>query len=310
MTPPPIKTTHSPAAKLARPILSILIPFYHDDPSTLIDALSGVKKDVEILVYDDGTGDADISRSVSAAIKSAQCQAVLFTAAENRGRAFGRNFLFEAAKSSWVLFLDADMMPMDKSFLGSYIKAIEAGQADIIFGGFKVREEKGEPACELHRLMSISSDCAPAAERQRLGPKNVASSNLCVRKTVLSKEPFDNEFIGWGWEDSEWAARVSQRYNLLHMDNAALHLGLETTDTLLRRFKTSGENYLRFTQRHPELAKSLPLHRWVERLRKTPGHSLIRPVLKGAVKLELLPPSLRINALKLWRASWYAEAAP
>ena len=308
MTPPKITPTHSPVRQKSAPTLSVLIPFYRDNPSDLISALSSMSGDaIEVLVYDDGTQDPELSRNVSAAIKSCACMATLFTAHENRGRAFGRNYLFDVARADWVLFLDADMMPMSEAFLDNYTALIKADAADVIFGGFKVREEKGEPTRELHRLMSISSDCAPAAERQLLGPKNVASSNLCVRKTVLQAEPFDNGFKGWGWEDSEWAARISQTYRLIHAENAALHLGLETTDTLLRRFKTSGPNYMRFTARHPQLAQSLPLHRWVERLRKTPGHGLIRPALKLLVKLGFLPSNLRINALKLWRASWYAE---
>ena len=308
MSTPNITSTHSLIKSKQTPILSVLIPFYKDNPSKLISKLALIAgSTVEILVYDDGTGDRDLSRDVSAAIKSATCPAILFTAAENNGRAFGRNYLFEAAKSDWVLFLDADMMPMNDAFIETYIKLIKAQAGDVIFGGFKVLETKGEAECELHRILSLASDCASAAERQRLGPKNVASSNLCVRKDVLKAEPFDQGFVGWGWEDSEWAARIASRYTLIHADNPALHLGLESTDTLLRRFKTSGPNYARFTNAHPELARSLPLYQWIKRLNKTPGHALIRPLLKLVIKLNLLPASLRINALKLWRASWYAE---
>lgn len=318
MSVPKIITTQSPVTSKARPTLSVLIPFYRDDPSELIERLSTISNSmqtkpsaqghgVELLVYDDGSDNPDLSRKVSAAVKSSTCPATLFTALENKGRAFGRNYLFGTAKADWVLFLDADMMPKSEAFLDNYVKLIEADAADVIFGGFNVLEEKGEPSRELHRLMSIISDCAPASERQVLGPKNVASSNLCVRKIVLETEPFDNEFTGWGWEDSEWAARIAKTYRLLHAENPALHLGLETTDTLLRRFKTSGPNYLRYTQRHPALATSLPLYQWIKRLNKTPGHAALRPLLKLIVKLDMLPASLRINALKLWRASWYAE---
>ena len=203
MMAPKITPTHSPVTRKSAPTLSVLVPFYRDNPSELISALSAMAgQSVEILVYDDGTEDIELSRHVSAAIKSCACPATLFTAAENKGRAFGRNYLFESAKSDWVLFLDADMLPMSEAFLDNYITLIKTNSADVIFGGFKVREEKGEPSRELHRLMSITSDCAPASERQLLGPKNVASSNLCVRKSVLKAEPFDNEFKGWGWEDS------------------------------------------------------------------------------------------------------------
>ncbi|MEP6343165.1 MAG: glycosyltransferase family A protein [Maricaulaceae bacterium] len=310
MIAPTITPTHSAHRIKSRPTLSILIPFFRDNPSELIETLASIAgQSVEVLTYDDGTGDKDLSREVSAAVKSAACQASLFTAHDNRGRAFGRNYLFDMAKADWVLFLDADMMPMNEHFITTYLTEIKAGTSDVIFGGFNVLETNGTPETEIHRVMSITSDCAPAAERQRLGPKNVASSNLCVRKTVLTAEPFDTGFSGWGWEDSEWAARVSTRFRLKHIDNPALHLGLESTDTMLNRFRTSGHNYMRFTQRHPELASSLPLNRWVTRLRKTPGHQLLRPVLKLMVKINQAPIKLRIVALKLWRASWYAEVS-
>ena len=308
MNAPTITPTYSPHTVKERPLLSVLIPFFRDNPSALIEKLASiVDPSVEILTYDDGTGDKDLSRRVSAAINSAPCQATLFTAHENSGRAYGRNHLFEAAKADWVLFLDADMMPMDDGFIENYLSEITSDTNDILFGGFKVVETRDTYETEIHRVMSMSSDCAPAAERQRLGPKNVASSNLCVRKMVLIAEPFDTGFKGWGWEDSEWAARVSKAFRLKHIDNPALHLGLESTDTMLKRFQTSGANYLRFTQRHPDLATSLPLHRWVTRLRKIPGHQILRPFLKLTVKINQTPIKLRIAALKLWRASWYAE---
>jgi len=309
MSTPHITLTHSPHKLPDKARLSILIPFYRDDPSQLIAALSDqLTPGVEILVYDDGTGDSALSRNVSAAIKNAAGQACLFTAHENRGRAFGRNYLFHASQAEWVLFLDADMMPMSDHFIRDYTALIEQNSADVIFGGFKVLMDKGEASRELHRIMSITSDCADAAERAALGPKHVASSNLCVKKVVLDAEEFDHGFKGWGWEDSEWAARIAQSFHLLHADIPALHLGLETTDTLLRRFKTSGPNYARFARLHPDLATSLPLYRWIMRFKKIPGQSLLRPLYKLCVKLPLLPVKLRITSLKLWRASWYTEA--
>ena len=178
MTALEIISIHSPVRHKETPVLSVLIPFYRDNPSELIAALSAMAgASVEVLIYDDGTGDKDLSRHVSAAVKSASCPCTLFTASGNKGRAYGRNFLFDAAKADWVLFLDADMMPISEAFLENYITLIHTNAGDVIFGGFKVLETKGEPQTELHRVMSLTSDCASAAERQRLGPKNVASSN-------------------------------------------------------------------------------------------------------------------------------------
>jgi len=291
------------------PSLSVLIPFFRDDPSALVAALADVGDvSAEILLYDDGNQDETLTQNIQRAADNAQCSVTLITAYENKGRSFGRNYLFNAAKADWVLFLDADMHPYTRNFLKNYIDIIKTNQADIIFGGFQVEAKRGPAATEIHRKMSLISDCENAAKRQALGPKNVASSNLCVKKHVLIEEPFDDNFIGWGWEDSEWAARTSKAYRLIHIDNPALHLGLETTSTLLSRFKTSGPNYARFTEKHPEIAKSLPLYQWTMTLKKWPIHKALRPILSLIVKFRFMPMGLRIRALKLWRASWYTEA--
>lgn len=294
-----------------KPVLSVLIPYFRDDPTALLHSLLSQTTEqtgVEILIYDDGTGDAELNAKVSAAVKSSHSPVHLVIAHSNKGRSAARNALQQNARADWVLFLDADMRPVSHSFLKDYVSLIRANAADVIFGGFTVPETADTADQELHRALSKVSDCLSLAARQAAGPQFVASSNLAVRKTVLEAEGFDDGFTGWGWEDSEWAARVAKRFELIHADIPALHLGLESTDTLLRRFKTSGHNYVRFTNKHPEIAKTLSLYKISQKLRKTPGQKMMRPLLSSAVKLNILPIKLRLFALKLWRASHYAEA--
>ena len=305
--------THIKSLKQSRkkPVLSVLIPYFRDDPTALLQALlsqTADKTGIEILIYDDGTGDANLNAKICAAVKSAHSPVHLMIAHQNKGRSAARNALQENAKADWVLFLDADMRPVSPHFLRDYTALIKAEASDVIFGGFTVAEKADTPDQELHRALSEVSDCLSLAARQAAGPQFVASSNLAVRKSVLAAEGFDDGFTGWGWEDSEWAARASKRFALIHADIPALHLGLESTATLLRRFKTSGPNYVRFTQKHPELAQSLSLFQISQTLRKTPGQKLMRPFLKLAISLNVMPIKLRLLALKLWRASYYAEA--
>lgn len=291
------------------PALSVLIPFYKDDAADLISALAEQKtqQPFEITLVDDGTKDTELTVRLKTLMAKLPVSLCLITLAQNEGRAAARNYLQRAARSDWLLFLDADMRPSKPDFLQSYLEEITRNQADIIFGGFNVEAEKQDKSGALHRALSAVSDCLPLSERQAAGPQYVASSNLCLRKTVITENPFDDGFIGWGWEDSEWAARVSKKYRLIHIDNPALHLGLESVDTLLQRFQTSGANYVRFTDKHPELAKTLTLYRLSKTLKKVPGQKLGRPLLKWLVKSPA-PMRARLMALKLWRASWYAEA--
>ncbi|MGB6229753.1 MAG: glycosyltransferase family 2 protein [Litorimonas sp.] len=293
------------------PTLSVLIPFYQDDPTPLLRSLSNqcdVDGEIEIRLMDDGSGDPALTRRVTAAVDRMDLRTTFTTVPGNRGRAATRNALQEQSEANWILFLDADMRIDHTDFLRRYLELIATDKADIVFGGFTVEDRALDRDTDLHRVLSRSSDCLDAASRNRAGPQFVASSNLCVRRRVLTENPFDPAFSGWGWEDSEWAARVGSSHRLVHIDNPAVHLGLESTDTLLSRFATSGPNYRRFVERHPELARSLPLFRIVTRLRHVPGHGLLRWPLKMLVKLRLLPTRLRVLALKLWRASHYAEA--
>ena len=294
---------------MSAPRLSILVPFYRDDPGVLLRSLDGQARadEVEVLIMDDGSGDDALTRAVDATIASLSLPVQHLRAPENRGRSATRNALQERARAGWVLFLDADMRVDHSDFITRYLERIEAGECDVMFGGFTV-EAARDATTELHRALSDASDCLSAEARQAAGPQYVASSNLCVRRTVLNEEEFDSGFSGWGWEDSEWAARIHARYRLRHVDNPAVHLGLESTDTLLSRFATSGANYRRFTQLHPALAERLPLYRIVTKLSRVPGHKASRPVLRGLVRAKAVPTRLRVLALKLWRASHYAEA--
>ena len=306
-----ITVTRSVAKARQKPVLSILIPYFKDDPRPALIALLGQangRKDIEILIYDDGSALPDLNRSVCAAVKEANTPVGLFIAAQNRGRSSARNYLKDQARADWVLFLDADMRPENPDFIQSYVDAVIEGESEIIFGGFTVPDHADDPNRELHRALSLVSDCLSLEERQAKGPQYVCSSNLCVKKAVIEAEPFDSEFSGWGWEDSEWAARAARSFSLMHIDNPALHLGLETTETLLQRFQTSGPNYKRFTDKHPDLAQTLRLYGLTRKLAAVPGQKLMRPVLKLCVKINALPVKLRLLALKLWRASWYAEA--
>ena len=204
------------------PRLSVLIPFYHDDPGVLLRSLSEQRIDpatVEIRVMDDGSGDAALTQSVEQAEQAMNLPTTFTTATQNRGRSATRNALQSDARADWVLFLDADMRVDHPDFLSRYIELIESDDCDIIFGGFDVEDHATDRDTDLHRVLSHSSDCMDAKHRKQNGAQHVASSNLCVRKSVMIEQPFDPDFHGWGWEDSEWAARVSQSHRLRHIDN-------------------------------------------------------------------------------------------
>lgn len=289
-------------------VLSILVPFFHDDPCALIASLSEqALTGIELVLYDDGSADRELSFRINSVAGQSRLPVRLITATQNRGRSHARNALVQAAKGQYLLFLDADMLPDSPDFLHKYCDAIQSTQPAVVFGGFQVPAAAERPEQELHRAISEASDCLPAHERAKLPAKHVCTSNLLVRRDILAANPFDTDFHGWGWEDVEWAARVAETNQIQHLDNPALHLGLESADSLVRRYRDSADNYALFVNKHPQLAKKLPTFRTAKLANFIPGLRMMRPWLAKTAAATTGPMRLRILALKLWRASWYGE---
>ncbi|MNV35204.1 hypothetical protein D3C71_1266450 [compost metagenome] len=156
--------------------------------------------------------------------------------------------------------------------------------------------------------MAAKSDCL-SHERRALQPeKYVFTSNLLVRRDVFETEAFDPGFSGWGWEDVEWAMRVSRRFAVVHLDNTATHMGLDTVEALAAKYEQSAPNFARVVARHPDFVAAYPSYRVAKKLKAVPGLKAVRPLFKRAAHLTALPVALRAVSLRLYRAALYAEA--
>lgn len=296
----------------ARPTLSVLIPFLRDDPSDLVAALDAQAlapgQAVELVVFDDGTGDEALARRVEAAIGRSIWPARFIRSSINLGRAAGRNRLARAARGGWLLFLDSDMRPDEPQFLRTYLDLIAGSAPPVAFGGFTLDQAPRQPAHELHRHMALASDCAPVELREQALEKHVFTSNLLVRADVFAAEAFDEGFTGWGWEDVEWAMRVSRRFPIRHIRNTATHLGLDPAPAMARKYEQSAANFGRVVSDHRDIVEHYPSYRVARALKRAPLRALWRPGLKALALCEAAPLGARALAMRLYRAALYAEA--
>jgi glycosyltransferase involved in cell wall biosynthesis len=297
---------------MARPVLSVLIPFLRDDPGVLLAllerealALDGV---VELVLLDDGTADPALTARLTAQIDALALPTRLITLPANEGRSIGRNRLASAARGGSLLFLDSDMRPDHDRFLQTWARLTIEQAPAVAFGGFSLLQAPQEARFAVHRSMAAKSDCL-SHERRALQPeKYVFTSNLLVRRDVFETEAFDPGFSGWGWEDVEWAMRVSRRFAVVHLDNTATHMGLDTVEALVAKYEQSAPNFARVVARHPDFVAAYPSYRVAKKLKTVPGLKAVRPLFKRAAHMTALPVRLRAFSLRLYRAALYAEA--
>jgi hypothetical protein len=298
--------------KSALPTLSVLIPFLRDDPGVLLAMLDAEAQSldgaVEIVLMDDGTGDADLTARLSAQVRATALPSRLITLVANEGRSRGRNRLAAAARAGSMLFLDSDMRPDSSQFLRTWADLVRLDAPPMAFGGFSLLQAPTEPRFSVHRAMATRGECVAAAERAKAPEKYVYTSNLLVRRDVFDAEGFDGAFTGWGWEDVEWAMRVSRRWPVLHLDNPATHMGLDTVEQLAGKYEQSAGNFARVVARHPDIVGGYPSYRVARMLKQVPALATVRPWMKRFAMAGWAPTPARAFSLRLYRAALYAEA--
>lgn len=292
----------------AAPRLSVLIPTFRDDPSALLKALDDPMARAEIIVLDDGSGDEALARRIAGRIERLRLPARFIRLASNEGRAKGRNRLASHARADHFLFLDSDMLPDPENFLARWAALAEGENMPIAFGGFTLEQTPLRPEHALHRAMALKSDCTPAPERAKSPEKHVFTSNLLVRRDVFQAVEFDEGFTGWGWEDVEWAMRVGRQHPILHIDNSASHLGLDTAPAMAAKYEQSASNFARVVSAHRDIVNGYPSYKVARALKSLPGRDAWRPMLKAFALNEAAPTPMRAFAMRLYRAALYCEA--
>jgi len=294
------------------PVLSVAIPFYKHDPSPLLARLSPAPRDVEFVLIDDGGNSAELLADVVAAAERLRATVRIVVWVQNCGRAAARNRLIAEARGEYVLFLDADMAPESPRFLSNWLGVIRTQRPFAAFGGLSLHNVPRTPETALHRGLFARSDCRPAAARARSPAQFSATSNLLVQRSFLTEIPFDDGFVGWGFEDVDWALAASAHAPILHVDNPAAHAGLDDPDALLRKSAEAGPNFARLAAKHRRVVSRFAAHRAARLLKALPGRRVLRAACAAAARdtAGLVPMAVRCAALKVYRATYYAEHMP
>lgn len=288
-------------------MLSILIPVYCYQVGALVrdlvNQLQPMDFDWEIRVYDDASPQEQAQ--ANAAISTLDKRVVYNVLERNLGRAAIRNRLAQDARFSTLLFLDADGEIPEK-FLATYAPYI--GQDAVISGGRYYNDNSIHPEQQLHWNYGYYRESKPAVIRQQRPYQGFQTNNFLAPKALMLLHPFDEAATAYGHEDTLWGWQLKALgIQIVHIDNAVAHLGLEDKFTFLQKQQTAVATLKILESNHPELPSRLG-----QFARKTawakpmliPIIKTLRPIAKKQL-LRTMPGSL--YWLDLLKLGWYWE---
>lgn len=267
----------------------------------------GIGSGIELIFADDGSADKSYALKLKEILKYQPVPALVCLENRNLGRSKIRNLLTNKSSGRFLLFLDSDVLPDYSDFICTYLDIIPQNPA-VVYGGRSVLMWGRVPSeLRLHWFFTKMREQVPARIRNRNPAFYFMSSNFLVRRDVMQSFPFSDEFRGWGWEDSDWAARVGERFPIINIDNPASHMGLLKEIDLLKKYDQSVENF-RFTlQRHSDMLSGTMLLRAIKFIQLSRSANLIKVISRRLICTHRMPDSIRIVFLMLYKAAIYSD---
>ena len=223
--------------------LSILIPCHNYDCTELVCELyiqsSLFYRDIEIIVGDDCSTQKIIDldkirqRIVSLGLDFVGNKVKVITSMSTidtnancipLGAGKMRNLLSYNSNGKYLLFLDSDVMPIDRQFLKKYIDNIDNSTANsVITGGFCY--DKTIP-CKNYLLKYYyghNIETKSLGYRKSHRYNTFISMNFLVRRDIYERNPM-HDIVSMGYEDALWASTLKgNNVDIHHIDNPVLH---------------------------------------------------------------------------------------
>lgn len=238
-------------------MLSVLFPVYNWDISQLAKEIHSqcVAQSIafEIIAVDDCSPNTEI-KNTNSKIHLDHFRWIELT--ENVGNAEARNILARTAKNDWLLFMDADMMPAADDFIQHYLHEIQMNDFDIMSGGILYELEVSSDY-KLKWLHGTKTE-------QQIENKNpyleIRGNNFLVRKEIFLQNPLGGLPENYGYVDTHFGLKLKQaKARVKIIDNPAIHLGLETNQRFVEKFKTALRNAYWMMNNQPEMADNLKI---------------------------------------------------
>lgn len=229
-------------------MLSILIPTYNYNVSQLARELQFQAErehiEFEIIVIDDAsTNKETISKNQNISLID-NCHYLLLN--KNIGRSKIRNLLASKAKYNWLLFLDADTIPVDKNLICNYLQYLNT-EEKVVYGGIEYHNKPPETNMLLRWVYGREREALPIVARQSDPYLSLLTLNFAISKSIFNKVVFNETIPNLRYEDVLFAYNLSEKnIKVQHVHNPVYHLGLDTSEIFIKKSEeaTQGLKYL------------------------------------------------------------------
>jgi glycosyltransferase involved in cell wall biosynthesis len=295
---------------MSTPGLSVLIPVYNRDVTTLVCTLLEQLPDwggpAEIICLDDASTleFRELNRLVSVwpGVRYQELP-------QNVGRSAIRNQLAAAARYTWLLLLDNDSLLPDDQFLARYAQA--RASAPVLVGG-TTYDPTPPPQAELRLrwLYGRKREARLASERQQAPHAQLTLNNMLIEAAVFRQFGLDESLTRYGHEDTKfgWLLRQAQ-VPVRHINNPVLHDGLEPAVVFLEKSHEAVRNLARL-YRHEKLGTETRLMRLALKIRRTKLCKSVQAVVNlmlPALRRNLLSTAPDLSRLDLLKLHWLLQ---
>jgi glycosyltransferase involved in cell wall biosynthesis len=224
-------------------MLSILIPVYSNDVTSLVGALVEQTRllnfTVEIICIDDQSNETWKKRN--APIRD--FKEVTYTELlSNIGRSKIRNLLASKAQYPMLLFLDSDSKIIAGDFLSQYTESYTG--KDVMVGGRIYPSESPEVLYNLHWKYGSLIEQKATSDFQ--------SNNFLIPASLFRRYPFDESLTRYGHEDTLFGYQLRQAgIQIRHIDNPVLHNKLESNPVFLQNQVDAIKNLIKVKSIYP-----------------------------------------------------------
>lgn len=218
-------------------MISVLIPTYNYDVTELVKTVKQqcdkLNINYEIIVCDDASSDLTTIDANNIINHWQNCHYSVLR--KNIGRSAIRNLLAEKATYNWLLFLDADTIPVSENFVRNYLQFLN-NETKIVYGGIRYQQKQPDYRQLLRWIYGNGREALTVEKRNTAPHLSLLTLNFCIRKEIFDSVRFNENIPNLRHEDTLFSFDLSKsNIKVQHIDNNICHLGIESSALFLKK---------------------------------------------------------------------------